>query len=535
MDSHAIYLGLPQNWEDLVEYWNLRAVGTNVIFLPIQTFKDFHSTVARHIDAGTYQINPKVQSRVTLMCSQNIQRGNAEEVARWISNDLKKKNVSLRAFPIDWNRRHKIVAPDVDRREWRTAEREEIVAFDENGFTPFYLSTPTFLSRMRGFKEMAFINVIEFRGYFGTDYCFSFPNDPAVEDVLAGSLTARGELRLSPEGINMVRRYANERVFGRPVETPHVVEALFKSAGLSVELSQPGRIAQNLVKFLGGIEGCRLLKVDGIRRALRELNRKGSLNADALVGVIGRHWHKEENDDIILQYGQPRPLTAPLALDALINSKLIKPGLKLKCPQCGQKTWYSVGEIGEQYKCRFCLEIQETPRLDGLKWSYSTNGLISIDDEGYGSIPVILSLWRFNHLRSISNAQPMTSILVKSKRINKEVDYVHLVTESNGTYELVIGEAKGLNEIKAEDVRKMQKIAELFKDPPYLAFTSLKDTLSDAEKNRIKKLINKGFPVIVFTRADLEPYDTFDRYDKAPHKYANSLSDLAENTQKLNL
>jgi hypothetical protein len=535
MDSHTVYLGQHDNWEDLIEYWNLRAIGVNTIFLPITKYKELKKTVSDHIDAGTYQINPQVQSHVTLMSSQNIMREDAEEVARWITADLKKTNVALRAFPVTWNRKHKIITPDVNRREWRTAEKEEVITFDEHGFTPFYLTSPDFLNRSRGFKEMAFISVIEFSGYYGTDYCFSFPNDPEVEDVLAGSLTARGELRLSPEGINLTRKYNSERVFGRPVETQRVVEALFKSAGFSVEPSQPGRIARNLIRFLDGIEGCRLLKVDGIRRSLRELNNKGSMNADALVNFIGTHWHKEDNDDLILLAGQPRPLTAPIALDALVNAKLVRPGLKLKCPQCGQSEWYSVSEINEQYKCKACLELQEVPRLDGLKWSYATNGLVSIRDEGYGSIPVILSLWRFNHLQSIRSAQPMTSILVKSQKLNQEIDYLHLVTENNGTYELVIGEAKGLNEIKADDVKKMERIAEQFDNPPYIAFTTLKDELNPQEKGRIKRLINKGYRVIVLTRLELEPYDTFDRFENAPHKYAVSLSDLAENTQQLNL
>lgn len=535
MSSHVIYLGNVTNWKDLVEFWNLRALGISIIYLPYENFKDFKKSVSRHMERGSYQINPKVRNNVTLLSGYDIKSDQQREVAEWISNDCKKPGVVSGDFRPVWNRKQKLIVPDVTRREYRTAEKEEVVSFNDSRITPFYLAAPDILAKYRGWKEMAWATVIQFSGYYRSKFCFSFPVDPKVEDVLAHSLTQIGELRLSPEGIVIARKYNKETVYGSPVETFKVVEALFKSAGASISMSQPGVIAQNLINFLGEIEGCRLLKVDGIRRAVRELNRRGALDARAVTQIIGQNWHADDNDDLVLQSGQNGSLNAGLAFDALVKSKLIKPGLKFRCEQCKQEDWYPVGDFTEKYKCNFCFLNQDVPRLDKLEWTYTTSGLITTQDEGYGSLPVILALWRLNHMDMARNAQGMTSIQIVGKNINQEIDFVHLITEQEGGYKLVIGEAKGLNTLTDRDVAKMRKVAEMFKDPPYIAFVTLKDQLNQQEKDRIKRLVNKGFSVIVLTRNDLEPYDLFKRFASTPHKYAHSLSDLAENTQQLNL
>jgi len=232
---------------------------------------------------------------------------------------------------------------------------------------------------------------------------------------------------------------------------------------------------------------------------------------------------------------QPRPLTPQVAFDALVKSKLIRPGLDFRCLQCGEKAWYSVKDFGEQFECIYCFLKQDVPRLDKEDWKYTGNGLVRIQDEGYGSLPVILSLWRLDHLRSMRSAQGLTSIEIRSAKLHCEIDYIYLATNDNGDYEWLIGEAKGFEELTPKVIKKMKQVADSFDIKPYIALTSLKEELSDAEKKRIKALVNQGYKVIIFTRKELEPYDLFKRFDSLKNKYASRLEDIATNTQQLNL
>ena len=442
-----------------------------------------------------------------------------------------------RRFESIWHRQGSFNTPGTTVSNWRTAEKEESVAYDKRRIVPFYLTAPKILSGSRDYRQNQWATVLSLSSFHDDKYCFSFPIDPAVEEIVQHAFMSLEKSRLSREGVVIFCRHRQERVFASAIETFRIIEALFKTAGFSVSVSQPGRITQNLIDFLGGISGCRLLKVDGIRRVLRRINKKGPLNTEALVNEIRENWHSEDNDNLVLVAGGlGKKLDEKIAFNALVESKLIRPGLRFKCNQCGERSWYSIEEFAEKYKCHFCFLEQDAPRLDSLKWEYATNGLARIKDEGYGSLPVILSLWRLDHLVLFSGAQVLTSIEVKSKgTLVKEIDYVYLATDSNNQHELVLGEAKGYETITATHVAKLRRVAERFTKKPYLSFSTLKDELSESEKKRIKTLTAKGFPVIVLTRKELEPYDLHDRFDGLDNKYATSLSDLAKNTQQLNL
>lgn len=535
MSSHVVYIGRLQAWEDLVEFWNLRAAGKEIVYLPYEFYKEFKLTVSKLVDAGAYQINPQVQNSADLLSSPSITDDELNEVGDWIRADCG-RNIPRRNFRPYWHRRQTMITQDIAVSSWRTSEKEESVTYDENGITPFYLSYPQMVAKSRSYRQNGWANVLSFNSYRDDKYCFSFPIDPAVEELVQRSLNSLENSRLSNEGVIVFSSHTKERVFGSPIETIRIIEAVFKTAGFTVSVSQPGRITQNLINFLGGIWGCRLLKVDGIRKVLRRINKEGALNTQTIVGEIARNWHSEDNDDLVLKAGGlGHKLDKNMAFDALVKSKLVRPGLTFSCSQCGEKSWYSVEEFTESYKCHFCFLEQDVPRLDRLKWAYTTNGLARIKDEGYGSLPVILSLWRLDHLSTLRNSQGITSIEVKSPKLKKEIDYIYLATSNDGEYELVLGEAKGYETINATHIARMRRVAECFNTKPYLAFSTLKDELSIHEKNRLKALVAKGFPVIIFTRKELEPYDLFDRFDSLKNKYATSLSDLAENTQQLNL
>ena len=537
--SHIIYVGSLNKWRDFVEFWNLRALGKEVVFLPFEVYMLFPKAIEGIIQRGNYPINERIQNEADLLKSESITEEQLKEVQSWIRTTTG-ANLALRMFPLQWGRESRFVVKDVAACSLRNAESEEAVILADGEVTPFVLVDPTIISNFRAYKENVWANVVNFSGYFGSEYCFTFPRDENVEklvqrELLAGKL---GKARLSKQGIVVYRDYQKDLLRVSPVEAFSVLEALLKTAKLKIKPSQPGIMANTIIKFLGGLEDCRVFKLQGIREALKELNFRGELEANEIMGIIGRNW-KPEYNDLVLYFGQGRPLDSPKTFQYLVDKKLVTPGLKFRCSQCNTEEWYGVGNFNEKFTCQYCSCEQDIPRLDTLKWHYKSNLVARFPAGGFGSIPVILSLWRYSHLpQLLRNSQGFTSTIIQhilDSSFERELDYFHLITDRDGKYELILGEAKELSEFKREDVRKIKEVASRFPFKPYLSFTTLKDELSSTEKIMIKRLSEAGFPVVVLTRKELDPYDLYDRFENAPHKYAVTLEEFAENTRVLNL
>jgi hypothetical protein len=164
--------------------------------------------------------------------------------------------------------------------------------------------------------------------------------------------------------------------------------------------------------------------------------------------------------------------------------------------------------------------------------------LFQIPDSAQGSVAVILSIWRLNHVTHTYTSRYITSrnLVVRDTGRQCEIDYACIALHPfNSSYELVIGQATRFSDFKDEDMRNMTEVADRFSKNPFLGFSTLKDRFSDADKARFRDLHDRGYRVIALTREELDPYDLFDRFRNAPEPYANTFEDLAKNTYQLNV
>lgn len=150
---------------------------------------------------------------------------------------------------------------------------------------------------------------------------------------------------------------------------------------------------------------------------------------------------------------------------------------------------------------------------------------------------VILSLWRFEdfaHGRGrYLTSQNLRPIGTKNRKT--ELDYAYLLMNLLDTsYELVLGQATRMGDFTDDDTRRMAELSERFARRPYLAFSTLRDRYSDADKARLRDLASRGYRVIAFTREELDPYALYNRFDQTRHKYAVTLAQVSENTLHLN-
>jgi hypothetical protein len=86
------------------------------------------------------------------------------------------------------------------------------------------------------------------------------------QKIFVSGRSARAEV----EGIGTLTRTTSDSLNLYALKKVDLAKKLFELAGISADISHPGRIAMRLISQLGGIQGCRVLKIAGVRKLIRE-------------------------------------------------------------------------------------------------------------------------------------------------------------------------------------------------------------------------------------------------------------------------
>ncbi len=565
--SSLIFIGNCKNKDDLIEYWNLRASGRDVYFLPTQDYKSFTDSLKEfidgsHVDERFNRVDLDLQISPSLI--KDVKK--FESIAEWIRTDLK-SNPPRRMWLANWGRRSKRVSPDINCITPIYSREKLSVSYSRDEITSFTASSPKFIDDFFH-KDNAWAVGLSFIGFYENDFTIDLPNQDGMQELAKRELIFGGwdHVRISDQGLIFYPDSKDDTITISPVPVDNVVNVIFEKIGQKRRLSTPGIFSNKILQMMGGLEDCRVFKVKGVREALSSMNKdegeviidgkkyRGDIaKARPMLGAAIRdiiknttadsygsiNWIPDMYKDLVLFAGQPRPLIPEIVFDYLVNKKLITPGRKFKCTSCSCEEWYKIGSFSETYKCVHCGFTQDIPRIDDNNWFYETEGLVAISDEGRGSLPVILSLWRLSHQSRMGNNHFVTSFELGDKtssNFDKELDYFFFSVDNfSQNIEVVLGEARNYVEFKPKDIKKTLTIAKKFKNKPFIAFTTLKDKFSDNEINLFKRIMKQGYYVLPFTRLDLDPYDLYDRFDSLKNKYAVTLEDLSINLCSLNL
>lgn len=557
--SHMIYIGNPTNSQDLVEFWNLRASGCEVLFVPITNYKQFDEKIIAVIKAGDYPINERVQNQTDLQKAPSLKNLEFESVCDWIRNELK-FNLSRSYGLPNWGARRERISRDAVPCKYVDTEKTSNLMFDGESISPLSLARPSFFSDDKEYQNLRlyynskkyWVNEIELNDNFKNDYFFDIPNDPLLNDWVSYAfiLGAHDKVRLGEKGVIYYNDGLMNEIHVTPLKTDEVFRQMFKTRNLEISPSPAGTFAARIMEYMDGLFGCRVFKVRGVREVLVKLSKQQprfGMTYGELKGVVGNrvpdtlggpNWDNPVYKDIVLYFEQPRPLTPETVINYLFKNNIFRAGLRFTCQNCGKEDWYHLTEFDVNFTCRYCFKNQHIGSLEGgnkKEWHYKSDGLFMIPDAGEGSISVILALWRLDHLVHSNSFKYITSQNIKGIK-DSEVDFIASYTNhfQMGNV-LVLGEARNFVDFKNKDISKLIKIGSKFSTKPYLCFATLKDKFSDLEKEQLKRVLKHGFGLIPLTRLDLDPYDLYDRFDSLKNKYAVTIEDLANNLCILNL
>ncbi len=549
--SHIIYVGDRNNLSDLIEFWNLRATGRRVWFVPVE-FPGPHESMIRAIAAeGRYPINAQIENQTDLQKGPSISETAFHGVADWIAQ------LGLALPRRSWRPRYgleiELYVGDIHVSETEAQTGEELSFLQAGRMTPIKLIRPKYLDPDEGQRsEYSWgVEIGMSGGYFDNEWMFAFPVEPTVEKLVQRAVAGMAEdVRLFRNGIVLKENTLGGSAYLLPVRTRDVFYALFEQAGFDTEASLPGRYAEQIIEKMGRRLqfDCRVFKLRGVREVLGRLSKGDTLTKGNMRDIVmstapddyGQNWRPDLYDHLVIRSGQgSRSPDFGDIFDVLLEKRVIRPGLILQCPRCFAKDWYHVSEFDEEYTCRYCFTKQRVPFGSKGEWHYKADGLFRLPDSALGSLGVILAMWRLQQITgALSSGRYLPSVNVRSRDSgwDAEVDYAYLqVGRWAGNYELALGQSTGFLEFTKEEVEKAVRVADAFEKRPHLVFATLRDAFGEGEKALLRKLVDNNYSIIALTRLELDPYDLHERFKDAPTKYAVTLEGLSRNTIALNL
>jgi hypothetical protein len=544
-----IYLMDGSSVEDVVFYWNLRALGRRILPFPIAA-KDVLSPrtqVEQYIEENhwPYRHNASMFNHTTLLKAPSISEATHQEFADSLNLKPSKKEGSgklitqdwIPGFWSEWNRRRN----GGERCEVSDAKKEIKLSPIENCFyVPPFL--PEFTAEYSGHGTPRCANELEPRVYGETGtYAEVIPEGGELVSRAVDRYSMR-ELRCSADGLVY---YPTHQGMEHRLELPlaeTVFHSWFKERGWETSLSDNGHIVKHVLKQFGGVWGTNWLTDEVILKLLMQIAAEKWLEKKAFRAIINQTANKVPFADV------------DRLTKWLVDTNIVKLGVELTCPQCRQRSWYSVSEADYEVECRQCLESFKLPcdKPDEIRWAYRGNGAFTSQFGTQGGLAVILTLRLFSGPSS-GQVTPMFSFNAKKDGKEMEVDLALHTRRVRGGFperNVIFIECKSYNGFSKVDVERMEAFTQSFPGAA-MVFSTLRRELEPYEIKMLARVAKRTWaarlkgnaftPLIILTGNELfsstEPWSTweklggkFARYGRWP-SYEEEIDYLAEATQ----
>jgi hypothetical protein len=288
---------------------------------------------------------------------------------------------------------------------------------------------------------------------------------------------------------------------------------------------------------MGGIQGCRVFKIKGVRDLIEQFSPMQDFTLGDAMRLISPGFQAYEQ--LYIGNRQGERLTPSDAFSYLLDRKILRVGLKFKCPSCQLPFWRALDDAQTLLICDNCgNEFNAAPQLKDRSWAYRPSGLFGRGDKQEGGVPVALTL---QQLETTLATHPITwlpamNLSPLSVQIEKcETDFVLVSQDWRGRVKLVIGECKTNKNIEASDVQNLSKVADSFPADRFDVFLVFSKTgnFSDEEIDlcRAADSSNRRRTILLSAR-ELEPYSIYEQAAKefAINATAVSLEDMVEAT-----
>jgi hypothetical protein len=533
-DAHGwheptLFVADPASPLDLVDLWNIRLFHPQIMPVNLSWFLDRRDFLATFIERSYRPLpgNPNgVMITPTIEFGRSIGEARAKELIE--TAGLTKGTEARFAWKLWYDRIWEQNREDTVIRAKRariTADARDFdVTLGETGSersVQFASLSPDF-ARPHGRGSARWVNVLTL-SRFGhhEELALMLPSDcPDLRMRLGSSIF------VSREGFVLPQQYKDQREYLQVVTGQQAMTAWLGAHGVIATRSDPGRVADQLLKSLNGVWGSHLIADRATLRLLDEMAKSVRTYPDGRTeqypdrAVDVNRWK-----ELVGRRAKTR-MGGRIDLDSFINAGVLRLGLALECTNCGKKNWVGLAALDEELQCERCLGTYRFPQgsLDFRRtpWQYRVVGPYSVPNYAAGAYATILALRCFGrglggHDAKITYATGLDLRIGAGAPI--EVDFALWYQRSAFFDEeddpvTIFGESKSFASegFKAVDVARMRSVAEQFPGA-FFAFATLKDELSATEKTLIGELALWGrdrlpdrrprAPVIVLTGTEM--------------------------------
>jgi hypothetical protein len=546
----GFYVGSAQNFDDLVNFWNLRASGVQVVFLD----PDHADRLAFLRDSFTEHI-AQIQSRVreTDKTIAVWSRSQDAVVRLKFGHDLVPYFNQVEGVNVLSGNRHPPLHYIAERGLLGSVSEhfgKPTIAF-QLPEKPFPIKDPLDLN-----DQHFVVSVSRITTTSDDAHTFWTPFIPELNKWAGRQLQrSSSTVRVEQDGFGLICPITEEHLQVYAIQKLELAQRLFEFAGIKAHSSHPGRIATRLISQLGGLQGGRVLKIAGVRRLIKEHGALQEFGWATAIGTIASgtiaSGTNETPQPSFSEYENlylgSRSMTSKLTpkdvFHFLLDKGVFRPGLTLKCPKCELPFWVQLDDVATQAECAYCgNRFNCTSQLNKDPWQYRKSGLFGLDNNQEGSVPVALTLQQLDtHLSRSSSDILMTNLkLAKGpKSPDCETD-LFVAVQENDHVAIAVGECKDAKgEISAEDVRNMTAVADAFEGDYFETFIIFAKTgvFTQEEVDRCKLAqAGHGRPrVIMLSDRELEPYFIYERASRQfkVDTTVISLDGLARSTDQL--
>ena len=446
---------------DIIDYWNLRAVGWTVIAIPKQfSHKETVQKCVQDFIEENYN-RPRSKYRfnfpTTLLKSRSVSEDELRQFADGfdsspfeISDKDKGPKSSLQTmYPRMWDKWARgydhVECCDIESAstEHDISTNQEIISF--RSLDPEFsrlLSTRT--------GEPRFVNELNLRLY--------------GEKELLADVIPKGDMnlarvigrydpycwRISRKGLVHLSKHSESVM---RLSIPHA-ETIFtrwlELQGWTVKLRPPGKLAKQMLEQLDGIHGTWILAKRGIIELLGKMSSYTNIlktipeELTKLQDSIQQNGYQSSADEIqgFVKHlkeiepqlaGDERPMLATIFRSKLnkiansvvekrkdesnavrkqritslaegfrkklIDSNVLQLGVEVQCTECDKRSWYSLKASDYRLRCPECHAQFPFPQnTEDIKWAYRTLGAFSSSNQADGAYTVLLTFRFFSEL-----------------------------------------------------------------------------------------------------------------------------------------
>lgn len=488
----ALYFLRSNRLQDIVNFWNLRAAGWQIVPIPIDVADHtyFKNVTKKFTDWSTKQTQGSIAS-VNLLVGYQIPQNSIDQVFNQIKPDLttytKQVFFSFQNwFPRFWQIFEILEADHVKSHipcfdtifEHYESEGERI------RFTPKELSfqIDRDLARDHSYKVILSLSLYDEHAEYAEALT-------GITTLQLRQLTFANDFRkwrLSPAGIHRFINRADDSISFEIPKSLLFFQAFFSNKSHKLSETVNSKLAKEVLKNMGGLHSVGFFLRSSRLKIIEQFEGGKEIVYSALSGDIKR------------QTGINKNANVRFFIRRLLDYKIIEMGATLKCSVCGQHGFFLPNQFAEKITCPICRNQYALPIDDPseIVWSYRGIGPFSRANKADGVWAVFATLKLFKDEFAEFDGKISALIgfeLIKHGRPSdlKEIDLGIILQNSyssNEAADLIFCECKTYKTFTEKDIERMQVLGDEFPGA-ILTFATLNEKLNETEIDLIDKLV----------------------------------------------